>query len=309
MGFFSRFSDVEASIDASELLATSEQDECDFAEEAKEKVPLSARCKCLKRCCCCFWVSTAVLALVLSAVWKILTWTPPVPTMTGTIPADPFFIKHLGGFCFGRHRIEDDSLVGGMAVEFFKDSGEPWAGQGELYLLAFDDEPWHWGAVSSEWNSSAWSRAIAYANGCREILFLREANGTQTINRRTMRVKLNIHEKFTRQWNLVLVGLGLQLEPALVGKVHYKITSDKARMQWNGRDNLGSIPPKCPPDVAEWSKEIWHDYVLEPLPRENGVQIKPMAWILDRQEEAKPAYTTPPPEEDARKKCHGFYSK
>lgn len=292
------------SVDASELLPPVEQEDCDFDEAVTEKVLRSRSCHSLKRCCLCISFSGGALALSLGVLWRFLTYTPPIPGMEGDIPDDPFFVKHLGGFCFGRHRVEQDPMVGSISIDFFKDSGLPWAGNGELYVLAFDDEPNHWEAAASDWNVSAWNHMIQDANGCREVLYLETINGTQAVLHAVQRVTFNLRENFPRRWNLVLLGLNLQLDPILAGKAHYRITAEKARLQWDGSKLLRHIPRTCPADYAEWSKEVWHDYVVAPSPRQAPLQ--PMSWIMAPETKLAP---TAPPEEDARKNCHGVLSR
>lgn len=308
MGLFSYFAPWSQSdaVDASELLAPVEQDGYDFQEAApEERVPTPEKCRSLKRFCFCALILVGVLAAAFSAIWRIFLYIPPFPVMEGRLPTKPFFIKHLGGFCFGRHRVEEDPYVGRIDIEVFKDSTTPWGGDGEMYLLLFDDEPGHWKAAASEWNVSAWSHLIAYSNGCREMLYLKEVNGTQPVLHITRRVSMNIRENYQRQWNAVLVGVNLHLHAGLVGNLRYRISGNKARLQWERDDLLRDSPPTCPPDLAEWSKEVWHDYVLSP--RQRPVPLEPMSWIMDP--ESKPVKTTPPPRRDPRHDCHGILAR
>jgi len=217
------------------------------------------KCYFVARCCC--WMFLVCLSVYsLTYVVSQATSTKGVTGFHGKLPPEPSFLKHLGSFCFG-HRRGERIKAGGITVQLLKDTEAPWSGQGELYILLFDDEPQHWIEASHRWSVPQWREAMQCASACYDLLFMRTWNmGSKSIQHAETTFNFKILEGHKHQWHVAILGIDLDFNSSLQGRVGYRVSSDQAMAGWEGNDTVPGLPfTKCPPEPLEWMMDTFDD--------------------------------------------------
>eukprot|EP00746_Dinoflagellata_sp_MGD_P024647 gnl/MRDRNA2_/MRDRNA2_157888_c0_seq1.p1 gnl/MRDRNA2_/MRDRNA2_157888_c0~~gnl/MRDRNA2_/MRDRNA2_157888_c0_seq1.p1 ORF type:complete len:298 (-),score=34.48 gnl/MRDRNA2_/MRDRNA2_157888_c0_seq1:87-980(-) len=209
------------------------------------------------RCASIACITVMCFVALVSCVWwsrhtekDMQVW----PGLEGEVPNEEFFLQHLGGFCFGSRRIDDDAEVGAVELQLTGKGSNPWWSTGALYLLAFDDQPNHWGLAKSNWTVDLWARKVSHANACLPMFVNHSWTGS-VLDRLsdTIRVRIVIRERFKRHWNFALLGLGLQHNNSSQASIHYEVLASNALSSWvpGWRD----VSQTCPWEMKEFVKE------------------------------------------------------
>lgn len=277
--------------DARELLAPPGSAASEGLEAELETVSEpSKRCGAQRLCCCA--VVAAAAAACLAALCLAPGSSPEAvdallrsPGFEGVVPADSrFFLHHIGGICFGRKRVETDSVVGKLVVELsVAGMAPPWRGRGELYVMVFDDEPRHWGMARGMWQVAFSSRLADASNFCALATQLQDFGG-QSSGRvadpkdATVYVNLRIQEKVTRMWRVALLGVDWQPEARLAHNITYRVRGESGLLGWSGGKTSG--PAKCPPQNWEALKERVWDFLMPEGTSALPTPLKPQPMIM-----------------------------
>lgn len=215
----------------------------------------------------CLLGAMALLVYLLQGGGEALNMTPwhAWPVLEGEVLREPYFVQHLGGFCFGHRRVERNEVVGVINFALDKEGTGAWQGKGGLYFLAFDDESARWPAAQRARN---WQELVAHANTCTEILFKAPLHNTsmQSVSsylRASANFQLGIKEKFRRKWHVVLLGLGFTPALPAAEVARYRVEGEEALAAW-GRGEKGPPNGRCPGEPIEAMKEYLWDYMVSP---------------------------------------------
>jgi len=102
----------------------------------------------------------------------------------------------------------------------------------------------------------------------RKVEQVNKSNGSKSIQHTQLGMTFKIFEHFRRQWHVAILGIDLNLDSSLQGRIGYRITSEQSIAGWEGSDTAQGPPSgSCPPEPVQWMTETFENIQQSLTPR------------------------------------------